>query len=125
MDPGTIYLIAAIAPTLLNLLFGGNKSQAGTQTVVQKTETPPRGIQDPTLGLLMPYMSDMLLRMMGSYGGAGMPAGKSFNSPFGGDIMGILMQNWPDLMAAYKNRSTSNRLGYSPNVVRRDTLGRA
>lgn len=123
IDPGTAMLIASIAPTLLSLLFGGKKSE--TQNVTQTTVTPPRGIQDPTLGLLMPYMSDMLLRMMGSYGGAGMPGGKSFNSPFGGDIMQILMQNWPDLMAAYGNGSATKRIGYSPNVVRRDTLGRA
>lgn len=106
MPSWLIPLIAAVAPSLLGMLFGGGNKD-NTQTSTQTTIAPPRGIQDPTLGLLMPYMSSMLTKGMGIYGNAGMPGGQSFNTPFGGDIMSILMQNWPQLMAAYQKPKVS------------------
>lgn len=100
MPSWLISILAGLAPSLFGMLFGGGGDK--TQQTTQTTVTPPRGIQDPTLGLLLPYMSSMMTKGMGIYGNAGMPGGQSFNTPFGGDIMSILMQNWPQLLAAYQ-----------------------
>jgi len=119
MDPWTA--IALIAPTVLDLLFG-SKGKSQTQEIKQTTITPPRGIQDPTLGLLLPYMSDMMTRMMSIYGGAGLPSGLSYSSPFGADIMRVLSQNWPDILRAYQSQGkTVNRIPARSDIERRFT----
>lgn len=125
MNPMVIAALIGLAPSLISLLFGGKNSDK-TQTVTENVSTPPRGIQDPTLGLLLPYMTSTLLGGMNQYSGAGMPGGIGSNSPFGGDIMNILMQNWPDFLNAYKTggNQAKQRIPYNPKVMRRDSIRR-
>ena len=108
-DPITIGAI--LLPTLLSLFGGGGRSQTTTGT----TETPRRGFQWPGLPAEVTRMYADLLGNREMYRGWGQPAGMT--SPTAGlvggdwmqDLIKMLEQAWPDIMAGYGGQPTGGR----------------
>jgi len=94
--------IATLASTLLPMLLRG-RGGGDQEPLVQEqiTEQEPRGYQSPLLGLLDPWMVQSLLGRYGLLQGAGMPGGAGGMSPFTEQIMQLLNQQFPELLAGY------------------------
>jgi hypothetical protein len=91
-----------IAMALASLFGGGGSSDQG-QTTTSETTNPT--YRSPALGLMEPGILSALLGNAQAFGGAGMPGGVSrfggnADSMFG-DILGLLKQDWPNIMAGY------------------------
>ncbi len=114
-DPLTIGAI--LIPTLLSLFSGQQKTQT-------TTETPRRGFQFPGLPAESMRMFADLLGNREMFRGFGMPPGMT--SPTAGlvggdwmqDLIKMLEQAWPDVMAGYQQEPSK------PNIVGSSSLQR-
>jgi len=99
-DPTWLLAIPGII-NLIGGLFGGG---GGTQQQQQETitEQEPGGYQSPLVGLLDPWMMENLLGRYGLLAGAGMPGGQGGLSASTQEIMRLLGEQWPELLAGYR-----------------------
>ena len=116
-------LIAALIPSLLSLLFGGGDEQTTTSTSNNQTiqdlintinqttttTTPNTKYTSPAVGLMDPTIISSLIGNMQSLSGAGMPGGKSRlgagTTNYFNDILALLGEEWPTIMAEYRTPS--------------------
>ena len=98
--------IAMVISSLLPIVFGNKKNQQdNTTTQVTETQAPgPRtGIETAMLAPIL----QMMMKNMGRYQGAGMPAGAG--NIMGGtgiqDILDMLMQQWPSMMREFSGEA--------------------
>ena len=99
-DPWSLLMLA---PSLLQLLFGGNKgdTQQQTQDTTQTTTTPAWQPRDPGYSILSPYLLSMLTQNMGRLSGAGFPGGKGIGGDMTTQLIDLISSSWPDIMASY------------------------
>lgn len=100
--PAGVWLAGMLAPSLLQLLFGGGGDEQ-TQTTETTTDNPR--YRSPALGFMEPGALSAILGNMQAMGGAGMPGGIS---RFGGnadtmfsDILAMLKEAWPTVKSEY------------------------
>lgn len=103
-------LLMALGPSVLNMIAGGNKGENDQYT--QTTEETPRGYQSPSIGMLDPILTDLLLRNYQNYGGAGMPGGGNLPGYFG-DIFNMLGGDVKGLLEEYKKGGTKKEKRYN------------
>ena len=109
--------LAIIGSAIISALSGGGKAQQTTTTTA-----PPRGYQSPMLGMLDPYMADMLIRnLKGWTSGTTFGGGTSSSSPYADAILSILGKNIPNLLAGY---GTSGRTSLLPRQITKSALAR-
>jgi len=105
-DPWSLLMLA---PSLLQLLFGGNKgdTQQQTQDTTQTTTTPAWQPRDPGYSILSPYLLSMLTQNMGRLSGAGFPGGKGIGGDMTTQLIDLISSSWPDIMASYTKPAES------------------
>lgn len=102
---------SALLPYLLGKGGRGDGAATGDQTTTQvtETETEPRGWQST-----IPAMMEMplLQTFLGRYGmlqGAGMPGGKGYESPWMKELMNLISEQMPELMAGLRGPEPGRR----------------
>ena len=102
--------IAMVISSLLPIVFGNKKNQQDN-TTTQVTETQPPGPRTGIETAMLAPILQMMMKNMGRYQGAGMPAGSQ--NIMGGtgiqDILDMLMQQWPSMMEEFSGQRVNGR----------------
>ena len=102
--------IAMVISSLLPIVFGNKKNQQDNVTT-QVTETQPPGPRTGIETAMLAPILQMMMKNMGRYQGAGMPAGSQ--NIMGGtgiqDILDMLMQQWPSMMEEFSGQRVNGR----------------
>ena len=118
MDPTIIAALISIAPSLLNMLFGGGDNQTNNQSQRQVTRTTalPMGYQSPTIGLQDLLLQQALGQNLQMLGGAGMPGGGTIAPYFLQDFLSLIGSNYEALSKKTKEGSRSGKRILSPDA---------
>ena len=110
--------IVPIVTAIIGSLLGGifKKKDSGTSatsdnTTTQVTETQAPGPRTGIETAMLAPILQMMMKNMGRYQGAGMPAGAG--NIMGGtgiqDILDMLMQQWPSMMEEFSGQRVNGR----------------